>query len=221
MRGPFIARVIVLPDDEGLLYWVDPDAADGLELYLLRGPGEAPRPLGTTLLASGSVAIGPPGSFSIVTGHNRYAWMDKTLEDCAVATARCLPVPAAKGVLTLGPAWSPNGTLAFVKAPASSATNFYQATVTSWYAEHALWTMAPGQTRGTEVAGAGGATSPEWSANGKSLLFVSGDALWLLPSLGATPQKVAGPLFPANAWPTYYGEVGWQGQFAWSSLAPS
>jgi hypothetical protein len=46
---------------------------------------------------------------------------------------------------------------------------------------------------------------------------VAGDALWLIPKPGAKPEKIAGPLYQPNAWPSYYGQVGWSSQFAWAS----
>lgn len=48
-------------------------------------------------------------------------------------------------------------------------------------------------------------------------------ALWLVATLPGKPVKVASPLFPPAAWPTYFGQVDWTQQFAWSaaSLAPT
>lgn len=227
LQGNFISEVVVLPGSEGILFWVDPgqsDAADGLGLYLLRAPRTAPKLLGCTLLPGhftgwqDRVAIGPPGTVTITMGCNRYAWMNKTVKTCTLATGTCHAVPARTGELSFDPAWSPGGSaLAYIEAPPSSASGFPQSTVASWYATHSLWLLPKGSQRPTEVAGAAGAVAPVWASDGKSLLFVSGDALWLLPSLTARPVKVAGPLFPPSAWPTYYGQVNWESQFAWYS----
>jgi len=82
---------------------------------------------------------------------------------------------------------------------------------------HQLWLYSLADRSLHEVAAAGGATVPTWSSDGKSLLYVADDGLWLLTGLTAPPVEVAKPLFPANAWPSYYGQVDWSGQFAWSS----
>jgi dipeptidyl aminopeptidase/acylaminoacyl peptidase len=127
-------------------------------------------------------------------------------------------VDAPAGGLTFDPAWSPNGSvLAFVEAPPSAATNFYQSTVSSWYAEHTLWLLGRGSRVPTEVGGANGASVPVWSSDGESLLYVAGDGLWLLPTVRSRPVRVAGPLFPTGAWPTYCGQVGGPSQLARST----
>ncbi len=219
--GNFVAGVVVLPRDEGLVFQLDPDrsasvAADGLSLYLLRRPGGVPRRLGFTLAQS--VAVARSGGLAIVNGGDRYAWVTKTVETCDVATAACSPVSAPSGELSFDPAWSPAGrTLAFVEAPASTVTNFFQSTLVRWYATHTLWLLSAGSSTPRELVGTTGASVPTWSSDGKSLLYVSGNALWLVPTLASPPVKVAGPLFPPDSWPSYYGQVNWRGQFAWAS----
>jgi len=57
-----------------------------------------------------------------------------------------------------------------------------------------------------------------WSRDSRSLLYVSGNGLWLLPGLDKAPVEIAAPLF-APPWPSYYGQVDWPDQFAWSEEA--
>ena len=142
------------------------------------------------------LAAGSGGELAIAEGGDRYQWMTKSVRVCSSATERCTTVPAARGVLSLDPVWSPDGRmLAFVEAPGSSQTAFFQPIVQRWYATHSLWLIRrPGATP-TRLAGTGGASAPAWSANGRSILYVAGDSLWLLPTLSSRPVRISDPLF--------------------------
>lgn len=220
-RGNVNGGVVVLPRREGVLYWVDPDqsnsyAADGLSLYALRAPMAKPITLAVTV--GDTVSVGPGGRLAIGAGGNRYAWITKNVVTCNAASARCRNIVTPPGLLAIDPAWSPDGkTLAFVQASARPEGDFFQATIARWYATHTLWLLRAGATHATKVADTQGAAAPAWSSNGGSILYVAGDALWLIPRIGAKPEKIAGPLYPPNSWPSYYGQVGWSSQFAWAS----
>ena len=121
-------------------------------------------------------------------------------------------------MLSFDPAFSPaGGTLAFVEAPSSDVANIGQASVHHWYATHSLWVLRAGGSTPARIADTAGAAAPVWSSDGRSLLYVANDSLWLLPTLSSRPVRVTAPLFKANVWPGYYGEVGWSSQFAWAS----
>lgn len=126
-----------------------------------------------------------------------------------------------RGTVSVDPVWSPDGrTLAFAVAPASTFGGWSPSRLSRWYGGHRLllYDVARGTTRSAPAAR--GATVPLWAPNGRSLLYVSGDGLWLLPGLGAKPVEIARPLFRPGHWPAYYGQVDWTGQFAWWSRAP-
>lgn len=210
---------LVLPRHEGILFWFDRDMADdadGRPLYELRSPRSQATQLAVTV--GSDVSLGPNGTLAIGAGGDRYAWRTKTVEICALATATCAPVPTSADELSFDPTWSPNGrALAFVQAPPSAHGDFFQSTVTAWYAQHRLWVLRAGSQRPVAIPATQGAATPTWSSNSRSLMYVSGDALWLIPHLGAHPVKIAAPLFVPTDWPSYYGQIAWTAQFSWSS----
>jgi hypothetical protein len=219
VHGDVPDGTLVLPHHEGILFWFDPnlsDDADGRPLYELRSPAAPATQLAVTIGAE--ISLGPNGTLAIGAGPNRYAWRTKTVEICAPATATCAPVPTRAGELSFDPAWSPDGrALAFVQAPPPAHGDFFQSTVTAWYAQHRLWLLHAGSQHAVEIPATQGAAAPTWSTNSQSLLYVSGDALWLIPRPGAHPVKIAAPLFVPTDWPSYYGQIAWTDQFSWSS----
>jgi len=218
--GNFLDAVNLLPGVGAVLFTLDPFhsaslAADGLGLYEVRAPGAPPLKLGVTV--GDTVAVGPPGRFAFTDGPDRYAWLTKSAVTCSAATGTCLAAPAPPGKLTMYPAWSEDsGVLVYVEAPSSSASDFWQPTVQRWYGAHTLWALPAGSRTAFEVKGAAGASAPVWSADGQSLMYVADDSLWLLPAISSRPLRLESPLFTPGAWPSYYGQVNWSGQFAWS-----
>jgi Tol biopolymer transport system component len=227
------------PDGRGLLAWADPQgsaslAADGLPVVSYPLTGAHPVTLGTTLPRPPFVVTTPPGyGVAMVAGGDRIMWNgSKTIMLCA-ATGGCTAFPGGPpGPVNLDPAWAPAGNtaLAFVHGSTSapSPPGFGQAAIAAWYATRKLWIYVLGGNPYL-VSGAGtGVAAPAWSADGKFLLYVHDNGLWLIdpfagranPSPG-TPSLTGGPPFPivsrlfAGAWPNYYGYVDWQDQFAW------
>jgi TolB protein len=225
VSGNFAQRIDVLPAGEGLLVWTDPghfDDADGSSVYLIRSPGARMRQLGITV--GDTLSVGPRGVIALDVGIGRLAWKDKMVETCRLSTARCTAVPTPRGDVSVDPSWSPGGTeLAYVEARAFNTWGFPQATISAWYATRRLWVLRAPSTHPVEVAGTRGAASPVWSADGKALMFVKNDALWLVHGAGTRdatkPVRIASPLF-IPSWPSYYGQVAWGSQFAWSGASP-
>jgi WD40-like Beta Propeller Repeat len=226
VAGDFAQWITVLPLGQGLLVWTDPghvDDADGLPVYLIRSPGGPLRRLGITV--GQSFSIGPRGQITIDAGSWRVAWQTKTVETCELETARCTAVATPRGGVSVDPSWSPDGSeLAYVQARSLATDGSPQSTVASWYATRTLWVLPAGASTPRVVAGAQGAATPIWSADGKALMFVKRNALWLVHAPGtpgaSKPVRLASPLF-APSWPSYYGQVDWTGQFAWSGESAS
>jgi TolB protein len=223
LSEPAFTFALALPRGAGILVGGSTyccDIADGVNLYEIKAAGAPRRSFGHTV--GDTVSLGANGTFAFTRGGNRYAWLTKAVETCSTATERCTRVPTPAGTLSLDPAFSPNGrTLAFVEAAGLDQTRIGQAQVLRWYATHSLWIRREPDAAPARIAGTAGAAAPVWSKDGRSLLYVADDGLWLLPSLSAKPVRIAAPLFSPGAWPSFYGEVGWSGQFAWSTAAQS
>jgi dipeptidyl aminopeptidase/acylaminoacyl peptidase len=212
---------------QGIGYWAVGDCgscnADGDALYVVPSPGARPRRLGSTLADGGldQVAAAPDGRLAIVAETpgpgmgGRVIWQDRAVEVCGLPAAGCAAIPSPASTVTVDPAWSPaGGTLALVRAPYRASVGFPQSVVAAWYGAHRLWLYDPARGSLRELD-ASGASVPTWAADGRSLLYVAQDGLWLLPSLSGRPVQVAGPLFPPGNWPAFYGQVRWLSQFAW------
>jgi hypothetical protein len=209
---------------QGIGYWAVGDCdscnADGDPFYVISSPGARPDRLGSTLADSGldQVAAAADGQLAIVAetpGGWRLIWQDRAVKICGPVRDACAGVPAPASTVSLDPAWSPSGsTLALVRAPYRASPGFPQKVVAAWYDAHQLWLydLADGSLR--ELS-ASGASVPAWSADGKSLLYVARNAIWLLPQLSGQPVQITGPLFPLDDWPSYYGQIHWVSQFAW------
>ena len=225
---------------------------DGASLAVLSAPGAQPRPVATTLSdgVTDAVAAGPGGSLAVVasTTGGRDLGQGKVVESCDTHTHACAPLPGgstwtgpdrdrctypagapcsapptpgtAGSAVSLDPAWSPTAPLlAYVKAPYTFDPAL------PWYAAHELflWSARSGSTR--MLADVSGPSAPTWSHDGRDLLYVSNDGLWLAPVGSGKPVEIEHPLFPEQQWNTigttatisYYGQIPWTGQFSWSS----
>jgi WD40 repeat protein len=209
----------------GVGFWVFGDGMvhnnDATPLDVVAAPGTRPRYLASALSDGTTrvVAASARDRLAIVSdlGGGRVVWQDKHVEICE-PRATCRPLAGSGSKVTLDPAWSPDGrTLALDVAPNLAFPGWPQKLMRRWFGAHRLVLYDTRTQRFHIVAGASGATVPAWSPDGKSLLYVSGDGLWLVPSLGSEPVEIASPLFAPNNWPAYYGQVAWSAQFDWWS----
>jgi len=179
--------------------------------------------LGETLTNdSDGVPTGTPaGDLAFVSDSGsdpRTPWNGKRVQVCSATSRACTAVPASPNGVTLDPVWSPSGsTLAYATAPQLTTDEFMPGQVAAWYGGHVLSLYDPSSGTVTTFASARGATVPAWSRDGSGLLYESGDRLWLLPHDSGRPVAVAGPLFGERAPFSYYGEIDWAQQFAWSA----
>ncbi|MGH2717818.1 MAG: hypothetical protein ACRDJU_04485 [Actinomycetota bacterium] len=210
------------PDGKGIVFWQDPQdsaslTADGAQLVSLAVGSTKPVALATTLIDPAWVQPEPgTESVAVVSGSDRRVWVTKAIAVCGMASGSCQSLAGTSGQVALDPAWSADGEhLAFVKAAAETGSDTSTSVMQSWEGTHTLWIAGPGGTGATELAAGRGASSPEWSADGSSLLFVSGNALFLAGVRATTATLIAGPL-GQSPWPGgFYGRVDWRQDFAW------
>ncbi|HXW35544.1 MAG TPA: hypothetical protein VEJ87_13280 [Acidimicrobiales bacterium] len=196
-------------------------SADGSPFYTIAKPGATPLLLGTTLETEGAGApsVNSSGLMAFVSNEmNRNEGRDitqgKEVLVCQLANSSCTPVPHASDAVTEDPAWAPTSSvLDYVQAPATHS--LLQYSVTGWYAARRLYTFNAVTGAGEPKAGTSGATSPQWSTDGKTLLYVSNDGLWIRSASASESTEIESPLFVPQKWPSYYGQVAFTSQFSW------
>jgi len=220
------------PAANSVVYWLDPEGcssciADGTPLKAFNLHTGRTRSLGSSLIYRDWIAVVGTRLVAVV-GRERSAFFNKHLELC-LATGPCHRLRGAPpGQITLDPALMPNGGLiAFVTAPTWKTSGFNSPTpYWRWLDNHVLWIA---QTDGTGATRAGaevpkGVQDPEWTRDGRGLLFVKDGALWLDSHLGAGNPYPVAQLVPAHSVPSfqkpayqnwYYGHMNWHDLFAW------
>ncbi len=198
-------------------------SADGSPLFALAGPGTTPSFLGETLETQGAGAPSATSagwlSFAAKEPNHeegRVVTQGKQVVACSPITKMCSAVPHPPDTVTEDPIWSPNGLmLDYVEAPQRDAPGCTQSALSDWYNSHQLYAYSPRDSSVRAITHTSGATVPQWSNNGKSLLYVSNDGLWLDTNPTQQPIEIAKPLFAPHEWPSYYGQVPFSAQFAW------
>jgi WD40-like Beta Propeller Repeat len=239
----------------GIAFWVFSSGmthnSDSTPLAVITRPGAKPRLVAQTLSdgTTDAVNAGPGGALAVVASTEsagREYVVGKTVERCSPASSGCRPLPGASiwagtpltckpcfgapatgpgSAVSLDPAWSPDGTLlAYVKAPAyrSSATPSLQ-----WFQAHQLYVWNSQTNTDRRIGSISGASLPTWSRDGKSLLYVSDDGLWLTDVATGKAAEIEHPLYPDSAWNkvqttdlSFYGQIPWSKQFSWHSFWP-
>jgi hypothetical protein len=215
----------------GIGFWTVYAAADdpsvlnsgGLDLWSVSAPGQSPRLLGDTL-ANGTlspIVASSSGQLAFTNEPSnsgaRPIWQNQQVEHCSSTTHRCANAVEPSDTVSLDPVWSPDGSkLAYVVGRSSQSGLFPQTTVARWYDSLQLWIYNASTGRSERVASVKGAVTPIWSKDGKSLLYVADDGIWLWRDLRGAPVEITAPLFPKNNWNSYFGQIHWSDQFAWS-----
>jgi hypothetical protein len=221
---------------------------DDTPLELLTAPGATPQLLAQTLSDGTTDAIAglAAGGLALVASTGgREIGIGKQVSVCDHATLTCKPVPGASlwegrnpqkcvipcsrwphaaagkpgSGVTLDPSFSSDGRLlAYVKAP-EALTGGWPGL--AWYAAHELYVLDPATEATKRIGKIDGADVPAWSSDGRELLYVAGNGLWMTSLATGKPVEIEYPLFHAGYWRgfqvDYYGQVPWSQQFSWWS----
>ena len=177
----------------GIGFWVFSSGMvrnlDSTPIELVHAPGATPHIIGWTLSdgVTDAVAASASGSLAIVASTQnagRDYGTGKEIDTCTLAKEACTPIDTPASAVSLDPAWSPTANLlAYVRAPTASNAG------SAWYRAHKLYVYNAATRRSTEIAGLDGISVSTWSSDGKSLLYVAGDALWLAsPRVASRPR---------------------------------
>lgn len=234
----------------GIAFWVFSSGmthnSDATPLAVIATPGARPRVVADTLSdgTTDAVDAGPGGELALVASSasagREYA-IGKTVKRCNPRTFNCAALPGAStwagrplickpcfgapatgpgSAVSIDPDWSPNGTLlAYVKAPAYRAA---AGPSLAWFQSHQLdlWNSQTGATH--RIGAISGSSVPTWSRDGKSLLYVGDDGLWLADAATGKAVEIEHPLYRESAWKNvattslaFYGQIPWSKQFSW------
>jgi hypothetical protein len=236
----------------GIGFWVFSSGmthnSDSTPLAVITRPGGPPRALANTPSdgVTDAVSGSSHGQLALVESADEAGRDDaagKTVERCSPDTSNCRALPGARtwtgsplgcqpcfgasgsgpgSAVSLDPAWSPGGTLlAYVKAPVYRGGGSPRL---AWFQAHQLevWNSRTDLTR--QLGAISGASVPTWSRNGRSILYVSGNGLWLADGRTGRTVEIEHPLYRESAWRkvgstdlSFYGQIPWTQQFSWFS----
>lgn len=224
------------PAADSIVYWLDRGGcfsciADGTPLYAFDLHTGKTRWLGVGLIYRDWVTVSGRRLLAVM-GRDRSAFFGKHLELCLAGGPCKALLRSSPSTISLDPVWEPiggwnSGLMAFVVAPVWKTWGFQSpAKYRSWLDAHVLWIAQPDGS-GAGTAGGGvpkGAQDPEWTRDGRGILFVKDGALWLDPHLGAANAHPMARLVPTHFVPAlkkpafqdwYYGHMNWHDLFAW------
>jgi Tol biopolymer transport system component len=216
-------------DGKSIVYWRQEEfsvseASDGDELFLMPASGGKPRSLGlTTLLDADFVALSPNrNELALAAGGGRYEWFNKRIAVVDLDNS-AVHYLTAENTTGLSPSWSPDGSrIAYSAGPAPApeeesdlecgCDEASQKRLNELFSQRRIWVSGragaqpPRQLSGDSQYHD---EAPQWSADGRSILFTRSDSaftdiqalssdgktLWVMDQDGGNLIQVAGPLY--------------------------
>lgn len=189
------------PDGKGILYWEDPFhgasiAADGLELCSLPIGSKKPVRFTVGLTNRCWFSLASDGRLLRVAGAGRETWTNKWLEICNIKNQTAVRIEIPRGCVPADPAFSPDGgQIAFVAAPDLGSGEYPSMDkIKNWSNSMTLWVANPDGSGARALDRAGSnVQQPQWSKDGKYIMFMAEDYLWIIDRQGRERHRVAGP----------------------------
>ncbi len=226
-QGDGIIVVGWWPDSKGLLYWLDREhsadaMADGVNLYSLRLGNNEPKLLTSGLSRQGWLSTFPPHNLLMVNGGGRIVWADKNLALINVESGQIKDLKNPAGCVAIDPSISADGSrIAFVAAKdlGDNVWGFNNAQdLAVWVASRTLWVENADGSGAHPLTSAGQVYQPLWSQDGRRIMYVKDNSLWLIGADGGEPAKIYSPLAyedPLAGAFGYFGFISYQDEVAW------
>lgn len=200
------------PDNKGILYWEDPChgasvAADGLDLLSLPLGAKEPFHFAAGLTDPHWWSLASDNRLLRVAGSGREVWTNKWLEICDITTGRADRVNIPQGSVPADPSFSPDARqIAFVTAPDLGSEEYpSMGKIKDWTNSITLWVANPDGSGARPLTKAGNSVQePQWSKDGKYIMYMADNYLWMIDMQGNEPHRIAGPFSTADDQADYY-----------------
>ncbi|MEN6390950.1 MAG: biopolymer transporter Tol [Syntrophomonas sp.] len=205
-------------DNQGILYWVDPGhgasvAADGLELFSLPLGANEPFRFAAGPTNPRWLSLAADDRLLRVAGSGRQLWTNKWLEICDIKTGNTARVNSAQGSVPADPSFSPDAQqIAYVAAPDLGSEYPGLEKFKDWTKSFTLWIASTDGSGARPLPKAGKSIqNPQWSKDGKYIMYMDDNYLWMIDVQGNERHRIAGPFSTDDQTDYYYAS----GSEAW------